>query len=160
MDCFAALAMTKGASNKKKHQKIMTFSSSFGQERAPGSGVTAVLGPTNTGKTHLAIERMLATFQVDVVHLHGLDFLNYLPDFKVPVIVTLHLPPGWYPAETWQIKRPQTYLVCVSRSQAEACPPSSKVRSGKQEAFMNLAASIVRTTSSNRVSRGSHLLPT
>src|SRR6202790_4330312 len=38
----------------------MTFSSSFGQERAPGSGVTAVLGPTNTGKTHLAIERMLA----------------------------------------------------------------------------------------------------
>src|SRR6266446_2516402 len=40
----------------------MAFSSSapsFGQERAPGSGVTAVLGPTNTGKTHLAIERML-----------------------------------------------------------------------------------------------------
>ena len=26
----------------------------------PGRGVTAVLGPTNTGKTHLAIERMLA----------------------------------------------------------------------------------------------------
>src|ERR1044072_9895809 len=25
-----------------------------------GRGVTAVLGPTNTGKTHLAIERMLA----------------------------------------------------------------------------------------------------
>jgi ATP-dependent RNA helicase SUPV3L1/SUV3 len=35
-------------------------SSSFANERAPGSGVTAVLGPTNTGKTHLAIERMLA----------------------------------------------------------------------------------------------------
>src|SRR6201987_4826134 len=29
-------------------------------ERVPGSGSTAVLGPTNTGKTHLAIERMLA----------------------------------------------------------------------------------------------------
>ncbi|MCQ3942077.1 MAG: helicase, partial [Alphaproteobacteria bacterium] len=28
--------------------------------RARGSGVTAVLGPTNTGKTHLAIERMVA----------------------------------------------------------------------------------------------------
>jgi ATP-dependent RNA helicase SUPV3L1/SUV3 len=41
----------------------MVFSSSvptFANERAPGSGVTAVLGPTNTGKTHLAIERMLA----------------------------------------------------------------------------------------------------
>ncbi len=29
-------------------------------DRVPGAGVTAVLGPTNTGKTHLAIERMLA----------------------------------------------------------------------------------------------------
>ena len=40
----------------------MAFSSqaTFSHERAPGSGVTAVLGPTNTGKTHLAIERMLA----------------------------------------------------------------------------------------------------
>jgi ATP-dependent RNA helicase SUPV3L1/SUV3 len=39
----------------------MAFSPSaaFHNERAPGSGVTAVLGPTNTGKTHLAIERML-----------------------------------------------------------------------------------------------------
>jgi len=34
--------------------------SPFASERVPGAGVTAVLGPTNTGKTHLAIERMLA----------------------------------------------------------------------------------------------------
>ncbi len=32
----------------------------FSRDRAPGAGVTAVLGPTNTGKTHLAIERMVA----------------------------------------------------------------------------------------------------
>jgi ATP-dependent RNA helicase SUPV3L1/SUV3 len=40
----------------------MAFSSSstLDNERAYGAGVTAVLGPTNTGKTHLAIERMLA----------------------------------------------------------------------------------------------------
>jgi ATP-dependent RNA helicase SUPV3L1/SUV3 len=46
----------------------MAFSSSspfssqdlFPRDRAPGAGVTAVLGPTNTGKTHLAIERMVA----------------------------------------------------------------------------------------------------
>jgi ATP-dependent RNA helicase SUPV3L1/SUV3 len=38
----------------------MAFSSAFANERAPGAGVTAVLGPTNTGKTHLAIERMVA----------------------------------------------------------------------------------------------------
>jgi ATP-dependent RNA helicase SUPV3L1/SUV3 len=41
--------------------KTMAFSHSpLGTGRAPGAGVTAVLGPTNTGKTHLAIERMLA----------------------------------------------------------------------------------------------------
>ncbi|MBL4891889.1 MAG: hypothetical protein JKX91_08705, partial [Rhizobiaceae bacterium] len=28
--------------------------------KSSGRGVTAVLGPTNTGKTHLAIERMTA----------------------------------------------------------------------------------------------------
>ena len=39
----------------------ITFSPQSNREsRARGAGVTAVLGPTNTGKTHLAIERMLA----------------------------------------------------------------------------------------------------
>jgi glycosyltransferase involved in cell wall biosynthesis len=74
-----------------------------------------------------AIDRALAKFQIDVVHLHGLDFLHYLPDSGVPVIVTLHLPPSWYPPEAFQIERPQTDLVCVSRSQAEACPPHARI---------------------------------
>src|SRR5262252_4138361 len=39
----------------------VTFAPSSNRDaRARGVGVTAVLGPTNTGKTHLAIERMLA----------------------------------------------------------------------------------------------------
>src|SRR5215467_1235370 len=39
----------------------ITFTPPINREvRARGVGVTAVLGPTNTGKTHLAIERMLA----------------------------------------------------------------------------------------------------
>src|SRR5687767_12524523 len=38
----------------------LSFSSPANRDaRARGAGVTAVLGPTNTGKTHLAIERML-----------------------------------------------------------------------------------------------------
>jgi ATP-dependent RNA helicase SUPV3L1/SUV3 len=38
----------------------LSFSSAANRDpRAPGTGVTAVLGPTNTGKTYLAIERML-----------------------------------------------------------------------------------------------------
>jgi ATP-dependent RNA helicase SUPV3L1/SUV3 len=39
---------------------ISLSSSASRDARARGAGVTAVLGPTNTGKTHLAIERMLA----------------------------------------------------------------------------------------------------
>jgi ATP-dependent RNA helicase SUPV3L1/SUV3 len=39
---------------------ISFSSASRSDARARGTGVTAVLGPTNTGKTHLAIERMLA----------------------------------------------------------------------------------------------------
>src|SRR5215468_11035715 len=38
----------------------ISFSTQARDTRARGAGVTAVLGPTNTGKTHLAIERMLA----------------------------------------------------------------------------------------------------
>jgi len=39
----------------------LSFSSPSNRDaRARGAGVTAVLGPTNTGKTYLAIERMLA----------------------------------------------------------------------------------------------------
>jgi ATP-dependent RNA helicase SUPV3L1/SUV3 len=39
----------------------VSFSASAHRDaRARGAGVTAVLGPTNTGKTHLAIDRMLA----------------------------------------------------------------------------------------------------
>src|ERR1051325_4196363 len=37
-----------------------SFSSPTANGRAPGAGVTAVLGPTNTGKPDLAIKRMLA----------------------------------------------------------------------------------------------------
>src|SRR5436853_7664745 len=39
----------------------ISFSSPVNRDaRARGAGVTAVLGPTNTGKTHPAVERMLA----------------------------------------------------------------------------------------------------
>src|SRR5687768_10799335 len=44
-----------------------SFASSSGTPMR-GRGVTAVLGPTNTGKTHLAIERLLA-HEVGVIGL-------------------------------------------------------------------------------------------
>ena len=69
------------------------------------------------------LQKTLARFPIDVVHLHGLDFLDYLPPAGAPVVVTLHLPPSWYPEDAFRLNRPETYLVCVSQSQARECPP-------------------------------------
>lgn len=62
-------------------------------------------------------------YRPDVVHLHGIDFFEYLPQPGVPALVTLHLPPDWYPPSALRPGRPQTYLHCVSSSQRRACPP-------------------------------------
>jgi glycosyltransferase involved in cell wall biosynthesis len=75
-----------------------------------------------------ALRSALARFSVDVVHMHGIDFLNYLPDEGVPVLVTLHLPPSWYPPAVFHLTRPNTYLVCVSHSQARGCPAEANIR--------------------------------
>ena len=64
----------------------------------------------------------LARFPVDLVHLHGIDAMEYLPEPGPPVVITLHLPPSWYPPELFRGIRPDTYLVCVSKSQAQHCP--------------------------------------
>jgi glycosyltransferase involved in cell wall biosynthesis len=74
-----------------------------------------------------AILHALERFPVDVLHLHGVDFLDYLPPVGVPVIVTLHLPLEWYPPEVFHLSRPETYLVCVSGSQARSRPTSARM---------------------------------
>lgn len=61
----------------------------------------------------------------DLVHLHGIDFHDYLPPPGPPVLVTLHLPLAWYPPEALAPRRPATWLVPVSRSQAALAPPGA-----------------------------------
>lgn len=78
-------------------------------------------------ETRAAIERALQRFPIDLVHMHGIDFLHYLPDPGVPVVVTLHLPPSWYPPSTFRLRRPDTHLVCVSQSQRRECPPGAQI---------------------------------
>jgi glycosyltransferase involved in cell wall biosynthesis len=56
------------------------------------------------------------------------DFPAYLPPPGPPVLVTLHLPPAFYASAAWAGTRPDTHLVCVSRSQRQACPPGAAVR--------------------------------
>src|SRR5690606_27482152 len=67
-----------------------------------------------------AIAGALRRHRVDVVHLHGVDFLDYLPATDLPVVVTLHLPLSWYPPAALSLGE-RVHLVAVSESQRRAC---------------------------------------
>lgn len=69
-----------------------------------------------------AMQQLLKRWRFDVIHMHGVDFFNYLPPTGAPVLATLHLPPKWYPPQAFQLERPHTYLHCVSESQRRDCP--------------------------------------
>jgi glycosyltransferase involved in cell wall biosynthesis len=72
-----------------------------------------------------AIRRALRRWPVDLVHMHGLDFCDYLPEPGPPVLATLHLPPEWYPPAALRPGRPNTFLNCVSAAQSARCPPGA-----------------------------------
>ena len=74
-----------------------------------------------------ALVNALARFSIDVIHLHGVDFLEYLPEVGVPVVVTLHLAPEWYPPQVFQLQRPETYIVCVSQWQRRSVPSQAPI---------------------------------
>lgn len=74
------------------------------------------------------IVRTMRDFDVDVVHMHGVDFVEYLPPpGDVPILVTLHLPPSWYAARVFDLSRDDVHLQCVSRSQHALCPHSPRL---------------------------------
>ncbi len=64
---------------------------------------------------------------VDLIHLHGIDFADYLPPPGPPCLVTLHLPPGWYPPHALRPERPDTWLHGVSATQHRACPDGDRL---------------------------------
>jgi glycosyltransferase involved in cell wall biosynthesis len=69
-----------------------------------------------------AIARTLSQYAVDLVHLHGVDFFDYLPPPGPPTLVTLHLPVDWYPPAALRPRRPGTWFHCVSASQRRTAP--------------------------------------
>lgn len=69
------------------------------------------------------IERVLATYPVDLIHMHGLNFYEYIPATSVPILVTLHLPISWYPQEVLHRCHRTLQLQCVSETQRLSCPP-------------------------------------
>ncbi len=70
-----------------------------------------------------AIYRALANYPVDVIHMHGLDFHEYLPECELPIVITLHLPLAWYESKVLKVRRRNARLVAVSHTQAESAPP-------------------------------------
>jgi glycosyltransferase involved in cell wall biosynthesis len=92
--------------------------------------VPAIAGPIDDGTramVHQTVREVLAhvTAEADVVHMHGIDFSAYLPPPGPPVLVTLHLPPSWYPADALAPDSRHVSFVCVSASQRVALPPGA-----------------------------------
>jgi len=69
-----------------------------------------------------AIAAALDRWQIDVIHLHGVDFHRYVPPPGPPALVTLHLPANHYPAGIWSLSRPDTWFHGVSQTQHGTLP--------------------------------------
>ena len=69
------------------------------------------------------LQTFLEKWPIDLIHMHGPDFYEYLPFPGVPVLVTLHQPIAEYPEIIFHLDRPQTFLQCADDSQRCACPP-------------------------------------
>ena len=70
----------------------------------------------------VAIAEALARWPVDLIHMHGLDFAEYLPPLGIPTLVTLHLPASFYPPGSASARRPRIWFNCVSRAQQRTFP--------------------------------------
>ncbi len=87
----------------------------------PTDEITEALRCAVEASTQGQIDRALAENPIALVHMHGLDFDRYRIPSHIPVLITLHLPPAWYPEAIWSL--PLHYrFVCVSASQRRACP--------------------------------------
>jgi hypothetical protein len=73
------------------------------------------------------LQSFLEKWPIDLIHMHGSDFYEYLPAGSVPVLVTLHSPVDRYPEWIFHLDRPQTFLQCVSTRQRSACPACSNL---------------------------------
>jgi glycosyltransferase involved in cell wall biosynthesis len=70
-----------------------------------------------------SLEHTLDRFEVDVVHMHGVDFAEYLPPAGPAMVATLHLPPSFYPPSAFAIPRARSTIAFVSESQRRNAPP-------------------------------------
>lgn len=69
-----------------------------------------------------AIEQTLRETAIDLIHAHGLDFAEHLPETSVPTLITLHLPAEFYPPAALAMC-PNAWFHCVSAAQQRRFPP-------------------------------------
>lgn len=62
------------------------------------------------------IDFALASHPIDLIHMHDFHFHRYRLPRHLPVLVTLHLPPSWYPDSIWRLPA-NVQLQCVSETQ-------------------------------------------
>ena len=74
-----------------------------------------------------ALDYALENHAVDIIHMHGIDFCEYLPDCDLPIIVSLHLPLSWYRPAVLAQTRSNISLVSVSRAQARTAPRNVRI---------------------------------
>ena len=94
--------------------------------QAPSSNLTQGSRREAWAKFRQALNCALQRFPIDVIHMHGVDFRQYLPGLDFPVVVSLHLPLSWY-GQDLQALPANASLVCVSHSQAQSAPPGMRV---------------------------------
>src|SRR4051812_10948952 len=68
-----------------------------------------------------AIEQTLRETRIDLIHAHGLDFAEHLPETTVPTLITLHLPAEFY-QQAALTRHPNTWFHCVSAAQQSRFP--------------------------------------
>jgi glycosyltransferase involved in cell wall biosynthesis len=78
--------------------------------------VVAQPDSTVSGELVASIEEALHDYSIDLIHFHGLDFNDHVPETNVRMLATMHLPLAWYPQQA--LLRADVQKICVSRSQA------------------------------------------
>lgn len=110
---------------KRGHRSIVIAQpeSKIAGELIPTTSTRAWVSNQTWRTAHAAVRKAMSDVldneRVDLVHMHGVDFADYLPHRDVPVLATLHVPLSWYPQLALHNPRARTYLNCVSRSQRE-----------------------------------------
>lgn len=69
------------------------------------------------------LQKFLEKWPIDLIHLHGADFQEYLPPPGVPVLATLHHGAKSCPPKLFDLERPQTFLTCTTGADNTSCPP-------------------------------------